>query len=241
MEWGNLSNATTSNNSQDVWKAIWKLNVPPKHSHLLWRALNNALPVKNNLFKRGVRCDPLCPRCSNTLETTHHVFLECEWAKQVWFASSLTLNLGKNQPTDLHDWLISMMNNTNKECVEEITAIIYGIWYARNMLIFQEKHLPPQEISSMAFKQLQEYQLHGFEQKICDPHVKSTACRNDTSWSPPLRGILKINVDAHLSSDGHWSTGMVLRRSDGSAVGAATRSHKGIADIITGEAMGLND
>ncbi|PNX84141.1 hypothetical protein L195_g040194, partial [Trifolium pratense] len=104
-----------------------------------------------------------------------------------------------------------MMNNTNKECVEKITAIIYGIWYARNMLIFQEKHLPPQEISSMAFKQLQEYQLHGFEQKIRDPHVKSSACRNDTSWSPPLRDILKINVDAHLSSDGHWSTGLVLR------------------------------
>ncbi|PNX54365.1 cytochrome p450 [Trifolium pratense] len=93
----------------------------------------------------------------------------------------------------------------------------------------------------MAFKQLQEYQLHGFEQKIRDPHVKSSACRNDTSWSPPLRDILKINVDAHLSSDGHWSTGLVLRRSDGSAVGVATRSHKGIADIITGEAMGLND
>ncbi|PNX67708.1 60S ribosomal protein l23, partial [Trifolium pratense] len=61
------------------------------------------------------------------------------------------------------------------------------------------------------------------------------------SWSPPLRGTLKINVDAHLSSDGHWSTGLVLRRSDGSAVGAATRVHKGVADVVTGEAMVLND
>ncbi|PNX63769.1 hypothetical protein L195_g061790, partial [Trifolium pratense] len=50
-----------------------------------------------------------------------------------------------------------------------------------------------------------------------------------------------INVDAHLSSDGHWSTGLVLRRSDGSAVGSATRVHNGVADVATGEAMGLND
>ncbi|PNY07276.1 cytochrome p450 [Trifolium pratense] len=132
-----------------------------------------------------------------------------------------------------------MINNTNKEYLEKITTIIYGIWYARNILVFQEKHLPPQDISSTVFNQLQEYQLHGFEQQIQVPHVKTNGCRNDTSWSPPLRGILKINVDAHLSSDGHWSTGLVLRRSDGSTVRVATRAHKGIADVVTGEAMGL--
>ncbi|GAU48068.1 hypothetical protein TSUD_404960 [Trifolium subterraneum] len=38
-------------------------------------------------------------------------------------------------------------------------------------------------------------------------------------------GTLKINVDAHLSSDGSWFTGMVLRQLDGSAVGAVTRAH----------------
>ncbi|MCI59513.1 hypothetical protein A2U01_0080768, partial [Trifolium medium] len=50
-----------------------------------------------------------------------------------------------------------------------------------------------------------------------------------------------INVDAHLSSDGHWYSGLILRRSDGSAVGAATRLHKGSDDIVMGEALGLND
>ncbi|PNY07050.1 60S ribosomal protein l23 [Trifolium pratense] len=89
-------------------------------------------------------------------------------------------------------------------------AIIYEIWNARNLLVFQEKDLPPQEISTTAFKRLHE-------------------------------GILKANVDAHLSSDGHWFSGMVLRRSDGGIVGAATRVHKGSIDVITGEALGLND
>ncbi|XP_045791640.1 uncharacterized protein LOC123886358 [Trifolium pratense] len=34
---------------------------------------------------------------------------------------------------------------------------------------------------------------------------------------------------------------MVLRRSDGSVVGAATRIHSGSTDVVTGEALGLYD
>ncbi|CAJ2647191.1 unnamed protein product [Trifolium pratense] len=240
-EWGNLQNASSSNNSQKIWNTLWKLNVPPKHSHLLWRVIRNAIPVKGNLFKRGITSDPLCPRCLNTTETTYHVFLGCEWSKRAWFASPLTLNLNTNQYTDFYDWLDSMINKTNQECIEQITATIYGIWYARNMLVFQGKSLPPQDISSIALKQLHEYQLHSSETQIQNPIGKSTGCSHNISWSPPLRGTLKINVDAHLSSDGHWSTGLVLRRPDGSAVGAATRVHNGVADAATGEAMGLND
>jgi hypothetical protein len=32
-------------------------------------------------------------------------------------------------------------------------------------------------------------------------------------WASPSRGTLKMNVDAHLSSDGHWFSGLILRRS----------------------------
>jgi hypothetical protein len=52
---------------------------------------------------------------------------------------------------------------------------------------------------------------------------------------------LKINVDAHLRRDGRWSSGLILKRSDGSIVGAATRSHVGSSEATFGEAMGLND
>jgi ribonuclease HI len=64
---------------------------------------------------------------------------------------------------------------------------------------------------------------------------------HNTSWSPPAKGTLKMNVDAHLSSDGRWFSGLILRRSDGSIVGAATRSHRGTNDAIFGEALGLAD
>ncbi|MCI24473.1 ribonuclease H protein, partial [Trifolium medium] len=51
--------------------------------------------------------------------------------------------------------------------------------------------------------------------------------RNNKSWSPPPVNFLKLNVDAHLSDDGRWGFGMILRREDGRCVGAATGVCKG--------------
>jgi ribonuclease HI len=125
--------------------------------------------------------------------------------------------------------------------MEKITAIIYSLWYARNLLVFQGKQLPQEDTSKLALSHLQEYQ------KLCAANLASRNLHvngrssNDTSWSPPLRDTLKINVDAHLRRDGRWSSGLILRRSDGSIIGAATRSHVGSSEATFGEAMGLND
>ncbi|XP_045831560.1 uncharacterized protein LOC123922948 [Trifolium pratense] len=58
-----------------------------------------------------------------------------------------------------------------------------------------------------------------------------------------LRLVTPLSSQFHLSSAfvGVSLPGLVLRRPDGSAVGAATRVHNGVADAATGEAMGLND
>jgi hypothetical protein len=106
MEWGKASDtskASTSNISNLIWDMLWNLNVPPRHSTLVWRALKEAIPVKRNLFQKDIRCDPLCPRCHNKIESTYHVFLECDWAKQVWFSSPLTINLNANHFDNLYD------------------------------------------------------------------------------------------------------------------------------------------
>jgi hypothetical protein len=150
MEWEKTSDVNTaisSNPSNELWDNLWNLNVPPKHSHLMWRVLKNALPTKKNLFQKGVKCDPLCPRCFRTVETTQHIFIECDWAKLVWLSSPLSINLRSAHFDNLTDWFVYMANHTDKESMEKITATIYGIWYARNMFLFQEKIIPPQEIS----------------------------------------------------------------------------------------------
>ncbi|GAU47963.1 hypothetical protein TSUD_280220 [Trifolium subterraneum] len=240
------STVTTATSSSamptNIWQMLWKLNVPPKHSHFIWRLLNEAILVKGNLFKKGIRCDPLCPRCYNQMETSHHVFLDCVWAKQVWFASPLTINLNECQFANLNDWVLHMFNQIDHASKELIAATPYGIWYAMNLLVFQEKNLPPNDVSHIAFAQLQEFQRHNVKtQNIVKRNLSTGSSSNNTCWSPPPRGILKINVGAHLSSDGHWFSGLVLRRWDGSAIAAATRLRTGSEAIVQGEAYGIND
>jgi hypothetical protein len=106
--------------------------------------------------------------------------------------------------------------------------------------MFQGKDLPPIDICQKASAQPREYQNLNIHNRAILWSPLAGSSSHNIRWSPPPRGILKINVDVHLSSDGHWSSGMILRREDGSTVGAATRSHAVSDDAIMGEAMGLN-
>ncbi|GAU47065.1 hypothetical protein TSUD_302670 [Trifolium subterraneum] len=171
---------------------------------------------------------------------SHLIWRILNGALPVWLAFPLTINLHSNKITNMEDWIIYMFHHIDPKGMEMVTSVIYNMWFARNQKIFQEKTLPPHEISNRASLHLSEYQNFC----IANPPIhrpKSTrSSGHNTSWSPPPRGSLKINVDAHFC-DGHWYSGMILRREDESTVGAITRVHKGSDDSNLGEDMGLND
>jgi hypothetical protein len=142
---------STSNttNLKPMWKKIWKLKIPPKYATFIWRLLHKALPLQDNLRKRGINCYPLCPRCNDTIEDHHHVFCGCEWAKQTWFASALTINFNQQQ-TNLCNWLEECLEKTNTQSLELICALCYHIWKARNLLVFQNRNIHVMDIVQQA-------------------------------------------------------------------------------------------
>jgi hypothetical protein len=50
----------------------------------LWRALNNLLPTRSNLKRRGVIKDTLCPLCGLKEEGVAHVLWNCPATCDVW-------------------------------------------------------------------------------------------------------------------------------------------------------------
>lgn len=61
-----------------LWKRIWKLHLPPKLKIFCWNICHNALPTKDNLYRRRISPDPLCPLChTHQPETIEHLFLLC--------------------------------------------------------------------------------------------------------------------------------------------------------------------
>jgi ribonuclease HI len=220
------------------WKKLWKLNVPPKQIHFLWRILNNALPAKENLANRGIRCNPLCSLCNSKIETIDHIFLACDWTRQAWFSSPLTINLAHLTIKHFPDWLDYMIDNTTKEDMPTISTILYNIWIARNEREFNNRYLPPTEMMNRAMKNLYEFQAHQ-SSKLSANRLETH--RNNNGWSLPPKGKSKLNVDAHSQSDGHWGLGLILRWEDESCVGAATRVRKGSNCALLAEAMGLQE
>ena len=67
-----------------LWKGVWKLNVPGKIKHFLWKACSNALPTKANLMKRTIIQENVCHFCSDQLEDVKHALWGCSKVRQVW-------------------------------------------------------------------------------------------------------------------------------------------------------------
>ena len=73
-----------SDSQKGFWKCLWKLKVPGKIKHFLWRACTNSLPTKVNLRKRKILEETECPRCAGVPETVQHALWSCNCIKVVW-------------------------------------------------------------------------------------------------------------------------------------------------------------
>jgi hypothetical protein len=83
------SGSTNTNPHNKIWKRIWTLPTIPRHKSLLWRVINNSIPVRSALSHRGIHCPIICPICYQKEETISHLFMECNKASRIWFGSYL--------------------------------------------------------------------------------------------------------------------------------------------------------
>jgi ribonuclease HI len=248
IEWdySNSNQGQTSNNNNEaqIWKKLWNTKAPPKQIHLMWRILNNDIPIKPNLISKGILCDSLCPRCNKATESIDHAFLHCDWVSQLWFSSPLTITTTNIQSQSYCDWIKYMIIHADKDSFQQIVSITYNIWLTRNQKVFKGVNTPVIEALKQALKTLRDYLHHSVDEHQTPSHQSSShqtafRNRNDMCWSPPPRNFLKLNVDAHLRDDGRWGFGMVLQGEDGHFVGAATKVLKGSDDATLAETMGI--
>jgi ribonuclease HI len=159
------------------------------------------------------------------------------WVKQVWFASPLNINFENHHSINFTDWLQDTITHAKQDSIEFISTLCYQIWKARNLLIFQQKNIPVMETIQQASTTLQEFKAQ-LDKGTSKPGRNNHPRSHEISWTPPPTAALKLNVDAHFQSDGRWGIGLVVRTTEGSCLGAATRV-VGARSAIQAEARGF--
>jgi hypothetical protein len=65
-------------------KKIWTVKASNASKKFIWRACQNVLPTKQNLLRKGVVENDLCPCCHSEVESVIHALWECPGAQDVW-------------------------------------------------------------------------------------------------------------------------------------------------------------
>jgi hypothetical protein len=67
----------------DMWRCIWKLNVPERIRHFIWRLRYGRLPTNKACHRWGFGA-PYCVHCVSAEESIIHVLRDCPLAHHTW-------------------------------------------------------------------------------------------------------------------------------------------------------------
>jgi len=64
---------------------MWFKNVVPRHSFLLWMAVQQKLITQDRLHRFGIHGPNRCSLCLRNNEDHNHLFFECSSTKAIWW------------------------------------------------------------------------------------------------------------------------------------------------------------
>ncbi|XP_071685988.1 uncharacterized protein [Rutidosis leptorrhynchoides] len=135
--------------------------VPQKIFIFSWRAVQQKIPVRSELDKKGIDLHTiLCPLCEHQIETIDHALLNCQKVSSIWIQFLDWWNQNNISISNINDAIISdqgISHNSIGSSIWQAAKWIacYIIWKHRNLKIFSGKIWNPaviiSEIQSQSF------------------------------------------------------------------------------------------
>ncbi|PPD95929.1 hypothetical protein GOBAR_DD07047 [Gossypium barbadense] len=93
------------------YQGLWKLDIPAKIKIYMWRLFHNLVPHYENLARRTLCEEAVCPLCKTELETSDHLLWACVILQDIWDALKEVLGFIRGYVQELS------LHNTNSNAV----------------------------------------------------------------------------------------------------------------------------
>jgi zinc-binding in reverse transcriptase len=124
---------------------LWLLRAPPRVLTFTWLMLQNAILTVDNLQKRGWQLANVCHMCYNAEETIPHLFIECQYIKEIrCYIHDMTQThrfISTKYRAGQYHFILDTSQNEHWKRMEIITCFV--IWRERCRRIFQEENKAP--------------------------------------------------------------------------------------------------
>jgi hypothetical protein len=232
-----MQGGSTSNHQ--IWKNLWKLQVPGKIKIFGWRALRGLMSCNAILANRHIIPDGGCPVCHNGAEDIKHLMFMCDRARAVWRSIGIWEKIRNFLQADRSGSIVleelifrgEKVHSLEVGLAELILTGGWYLWWERRQLTHGEMVQPPSR-SGLAIASLtKNYQM---------AMKKGSKIRR--GWKKPSEGYIMLNIDASFDEDrGCGSTGAIIRDSSGGMIVASNTFIPFLVDAPMAEAFALKE
>ncbi|XP_017251076.1 uncharacterized protein LOC108221728 [Daucus carota subsp. sativus] len=139
-------------------------------------------------------------------------------------------------------WLLDKISREPSELIEKIATTLWGIWYARNLKIWEGKQLTPSIAMDMSVKQVKEWQEAMKRKNVVQSNPSNSVVSKNIKWTPPEQARFKMNVDASVFAGASaFNIGLIIRDDHGCFVQGKNMCFSGSVTVLEAEARGVQE
>ncbi|GAA0163845.1 hypothetical protein LIER_19617 [Lithospermum erythrorhizon] len=179
---------STGSTVNPCWKNIWGLKVSPRVKSFIWKCVNNILPTKDRLRRRGVLVNSNYVLCKNASENLLHLFLHCPFSCRMWFSTPLNMCTTGYPWASFKEWWAHMSTQFHTlgcpENLDSVACVLWYLWKYRNGVVFGDEVLDGEKIWQTG------YLLDANYKSACSKPQTSTLQqqgRTSESWLKPIQ------------------------------------------------------
>ena len=185
-----FASSSDGDSMRQFWKKLWKIQVPHKIRHFIWRAACDILPTKVNLVHRHVILEGGCEKCGDNLESLLHLCRECPKACETWMLFQNFNDSASMQFRCFMDFLWFILMKADWLCEDQAVAItiLWALWTNRNEVQHGGLRKNGKQLILWCPYYLEEYwAVVEVPMKLSQVHV--------SKWEPLNFPFYKVNVD----------------------------------------------